>query len=300
VTSGAISAAVLIEPQLGLDYHAQLAAARAAEAHGFDAFYRSDHYGTTFPIRHPVVTDAWTVLAGIARQTRRIRLGTLVSPVTFRHVGALAAVVATAQHMSHGRVELGLGTGWDEAEHDAFGIPFPSLGARMRLLEQQARELRELWARNLAAIAAPVIVGGRGGARSRGIAVRHADGYNVLRASPTVAATVNGLLDEECREAGRDPRTLRRSVLLGTLIGEDALQYRQRRDALGHILGLGDGVGAWLDERREFWALGLADELRTAVSAYLRAGCDQVVLEVFDGRDLEMVKLAGQVLRSME
>lgn len=296
MTASAFSVAILIEPQLGLDYAAQLAAARIAESSGFDAFYRSDHYATPFAVADPMSTDAWTTLAGIARETYRIRLGCLVSPVTFRPASVLATVAATVQAMGHGQVELGIGAGWDADEHARFGIPFPSLADRLALLRRQALDIRRLWDEKPSrGIRPTLVVGGQGGQLSRAIAIQSADRYSLLRADPDRALAVNRELDAGCVAAGRDPRSLGRSVVLGLLVGEDDAGYARRRAALGGLLGLGDRIDEWLAPREPFWVHGTQRDLRDTLAAYRGAGCSQVVLEVFDGRDLDMIELAGRV-----
>jgi alkanesulfonate monooxygenase SsuD/methylene tetrahydromethanopterin reductase-like flavin-dependent oxidoreductase (luciferase family) len=293
-----IACSIVIEPQLGLDYPAQLAAARAAEHAGFAGFYRSDHYGTPFPVRDPAWTDAWTTLAGLARETDRIALGTLVSPVTFRLPGVLAATAATTQAMSGGRVTVGVGAGWDAAEHEAFGIPFPPLSVRLDQVESQLRLIRAIWDRADGPDPKPtLVVGGQGGPRSRAIALREADGYSMLRADPSRAAHVNRLLDAESHAIGRDPRSLRRSALVGCLIGADDRAYRERRRALGEVLGIGSLLDSWLDERTPFWVHGGPQELRATLVAYRDAGCDEVVLEIFDGSDLGLIEEAAEAAR---
>ena len=136
---------IFTEPQQGADYATLLSVTRAAEELGFDAFFRSDHYLTMAGSGLPGPTDAWITLAGLARETSRIRLGTLMSPVTFRLPGALAITVAQVDQMSGGRAELGLGTGWFDAEHTAYGIPFPPLGDRFGRLEEQLKIITGLW-----------------------------------------------------------------------------------------------------------------------------------------------------------
>jgi alkanesulfonate monooxygenase SsuD/methylene tetrahydromethanopterin reductase-like flavin-dependent oxidoreductase (luciferase family) len=289
--------AVLVEPQLGFDYAAQSAAAQTAERLGFGAFYRSDHYSTPFSVASSW-TDAWACVAALARDTTRIRLGTLVSPVTFRPPAVVAGMALTVHNMTDGRVDVGLGAGWDADEHRRFGLPFPPLRDRLDLLESQLIQMRAL----LGAAAGsppPLTVGGQGGRRSRDIAVRLADGYSLLRAGPDQAREVNRQLDRECIAVSRDPRSLRRSVLLGVLIGANDREFQLRRSALGSLLGL-DDIEAWLAERDSFWACGSPPRLRQAIDAYLAAGCDRVVFELFDAMDFDHFTLVAEVAHGVD
>jgi F420-dependent oxidoreductase-like protein len=208
--------ALMIEPQQGCSYADQLAVARRAEAAGFEAFFRSDHYDSFPGESGRPTTDAWTVVAGLARETERIRLGVLVSPVTFRHPGTLAKIVATVDEMSGGRVELGLGAGWNDEEHAHHGLPFPPIEIRAEMLEEQLAILRGLWQepdgwsfsgrhyslpgslfrpRPVQQPAPPIIVGGEGSPRSMRIAVRLADEFNVTSATPERVADRSSSLD---------------------------------------------------------------------------------------------------------
>ena len=249
--SSGLRYALMLEPQQGMSYADQLASARRAEANGFDAFFRSDHYASFPGKAGQPTTDAWTVLAGLARETERITLGVLVSPVTFRHPGVFAKVVTTVDEMSGGRIEVGVGTGWNELEHRQLGIPFPPIEERANMLEDQLAILHGLWGepdgwsfegitgiRIEGALFRPrpvdvpgrpttpiggkrprIIVGSSGSPRSYRIAARYADEYNLSSASPDRATEVRGKLDEACRAIGRDPETLARSTMAGVLVG---------------------------------------------------------------------------------
>ena len=235
--------ALMSEPQQGLTYDEILALARAAEAAGFEAYFRSDHYGSfPGPADRPT-TDAWATLAGLARDTSRIRLGTLVSPVTYRLPGNLAKVVATVDEMSGGRVELGLGAGWHAKEHAAHGFAFPSLGERYDMLEETLAIIHGLWAEpdgwsyegrhwqvRGAAFRArparagrrhpPIILGGEGGPRFAALAARYADEVNISSATPDRVRAAYARVREACVEAGRDPDELTYSAMVGVLVGE--------------------------------------------------------------------------------
>lgn len=220
-----------IEPQNGATYADQLAFARATEQLGFHGFFRSDHYLAFSGDGLPGPSDSWVVLAGLARETSRIRLGTLVSSATFRHPGILAIQVANVDEMSGGRVELGLGAGWNEAEHSAYGIPFPA--KRFGLLEEQLAVITGLWAsegpfdfagehyrlENAPALPKPVqariplIIGGGGPARTPALAAAYATEYNFFDREPTVAAEKFAVVRAAAEEAGRDADSLRYSVV---------------------------------------------------------------------------------------
>ena len=217
------------EPQQGATYDDLLAVAREAEALGFDAFFRSDHYlkmGDMSGLPGP--TDAWITLAGLARDTERIRLGTLVTAATFRLPGPLAIAVAQVDAMSGGRVELGLGSGWYDAEHTAYGIPFPALGERFERLDEQLAIVTGLWTtpvgerfsfagrhyqiadspalpKPVQAPRPPLVVGGWGRARTPALAARYADEFNVPFPQLADFAPQVGVVRAACESAGRDP-----------------------------------------------------------------------------------------------
>ncbi|CAH0279926.1 LLM class F420-dependent oxidoreductase [Microbacterium sp. Bi128] len=287
------------EPQQGFSYDDQLAFARSAETHGLDGFFRSDHYlrmGEGDPLPGP--TDAWTTLAGLARETSRIRLGTLVSSVTYRVPGILAIQVAQVDAMSGGRVELGLGTGWFEREHAAYGIPFPS--RRFDLLEEQLAVVTGLWSTpagetftfegahyRLDAAPAlpkpvqspvPVIVGGGGPRRTPALAARFATEYNIGFVSEDVVAEKFAVVRAACEEAGRDPGTLKLSVALPTILGADDRALERRAAAIGQTRAQFDN-GANL--------IGSADEIAAKVERLRAVGADRVYFQLLDLRDVE-------------
>jgi F420-dependent oxidoreductase-like protein len=309
--------ALMIEPQQGCSYADQLAIARRAEAAGFEALLRSDHYDSFPGEGGRPTTDAWTVVAGLARETERIRLGVLVSPVTFRHPGTLAKIVATVDEMSGGRVLVGLGAGWNEEEHAHHGLPFPPIEVRAEMLEEQLAILRGLWQepdgwsftgrhysvpgslfrpRPIQQPAPPVIVGGEGSPRSMRIAVRYADEFNVTSSTPERVAERFAKLDETARAAGRDPSTLVHSAMVGVLVGRDAAEVDRRSGAVLELFGLADAGAAWLEARRPKWIVGTPDEARAMAGRFAAAGAERLVLQDFLPWDLEMIDLLGEVL----
>lgn len=287
------------EPQQGFSYDDQLAFARSAETHGLDGFFRSDHYlrmGEGDPPPGP--TDAWTTLAGLARETSRIRLGTLVSSVTYRVPGILAIQVAQVDAMSGGRVELGLGTGWFEAEHTAYGIPFPS--RRFDLLEEQLAIVTGLWATpdgeafsfdgqhyRLDAAPAlpkpvqspvPVIVGGGGPKRTPALAARFATEYNIGFVTEDVMAEKFAVVRAACEDAGRDPATLKFSVALPTIVGATDEAIDRRVAAIGQTRAQFDN-GANL--------IGRPEEIAAKIERLRDLGAERVYLQLLDLRDIE-------------
>jgi F420-dependent oxidoreductase-like protein len=312
--------ALMIEPQQGLSYLEQLAVARTAEEAGFETLLRSDHY-TSFPGEAGLpTTDAWTVVAGLARETERIRLGVLVSPVTFRIPGTFAKIVGTADEMSGGRIEVGLGAGWNDEEHAELGIPFPPLGERFDRLEEALAILHGLWTepdgwsfegrfwqvrgarlrplpRSAARRHPHLILGGSGGPRALRLAAAYADEYDLTSASPEAARDVIARLDAACAAIGRDPRTIVRSAMTGILIGASQAAVEERLDAQLAMFAMDRTEGAaWLRERRSRWILGTPDQAMASIAAFRDAGVERLVLQTFVPRDLQMIRLAGQLV----
>jgi len=305
--------AIMFEPQQGMSYADILAFARTAEDAGFEAIFRSDHY-TSFPGEAGLrTTDCWATLAGLARDTTRIGIGSLVSPVTFRLPGALAKQVATVDEMSGGRVEVGLGAGWNELEHGELGIPYPPAKVRVDMLEEELRLFRALWeepdgwtmdGEHIKVTGTrfrprdrrpPIIVGGSGRPRSVRLAATYADEYNLSSATPALAREVNAKLDAACQAVGRDPGTLVRSGMTGALVGRDAADLRDRTARQLAIFGQDAGGDGWLEERRERWVMGLPDVARARVAALAEAGIERVMLQLFLPFDLDHVRLLGEV-----
>lgn len=315
--------ALMIEPQMGLTYDDQLAIALRAEAAGFEALLRSDHY-EGFPGEAGThTTDAWAVVAGLARDTTRIGLGVLMSPVTFRTPGNLARVVVTADEMSGGRIEVGLGAGWHEDEHRRHGFPFPEIGVRAELLEETLEILHGLWegpdgwsfvGRHYAvedALFRPrpgtvagrdgrhpnIIVGGQGTPRSFRIAARYADEFNLSSTSPDGAAAKYAQLHGVLRTAGREPASLTHSVMAGMLIGRDDVEVERRaRDLMAVFGGREEEFDAWFEARRPRWVLGTPDQARDVARRFAAAGVERLVLQDFLPWDLDMIDLAAETL----
>lgn len=315
--------ALMIEPQQGLSYAEQLAIARRAEAVGFETLFRSDHYESFPGASGGPTTDAWAVLAGLARDTGRIGLGVLVSPVLFRTPGNLAKLAITVDEMSGGRLELGVGAGWHAHEHEAHGFPFPPVGERADRLEEALEILRGLWdgpdgwsfegrhytVRDALFRPKPgalpwrpsgqpnLLTGGGGTPRGYRIAARHADEFNLSSSSPDEAAAKFRLLDDACRQVGRDPATLRRSVMAGVLLGRDAAELGARAARLAELFGGPDAAfDEWLGERAPRWLYGTPEAARAQAARYAEAGAERIMLQDFLPRDLEMVDLMAEAL----
>jgi F420-dependent oxidoreductase-like protein len=300
---------IFTEPQQGATYDDLLAVAKRTEELGFDAFFRSDHYVAFSGDGLPGPTDAWTTLAGLARETSRIRLGTLVSPVTFRLPGPLAITVAQVDQMSGGRVELGMGTGWHDGEHTMYGIAFPPMGERFAMLEEQLQIVRGLWSaegpfsfagshyslteapalpKPVQRPGPPVIVGGFGATRTPRLAATYADEYNVPFGSLEVTAGQYERVREASSAAGR-------SVLLSfaqtVAIGKDVAEVRRRADAIEQSPEQirANGLG------------GTPAEVVDKIGRFVEAGATRVYLQVLDLHDLDHLDLiAAEVLPQLQ
>jgi F420-dependent oxidoreductase-like protein len=302
---------IFTEPQQGATYDDLLAVARTAEELGFDAFFRSDHY-----LRMgdgdagPGPTDAWITLAGLARETSRLRLGTLVTASTFRLPGPLAISVAQVDAMSRGRVELGIGAGWFEDEHRAHGIPFPSTRERFDRLEEQLAIITGMWTTPVGERFSyhgryyeltdtpalpkpvqqphpPIIIGGYGTKRTPALAARYAQEFNLPFPPLDVYVEYIERVRQACTDSGRDPATLRTTVALVVCCGRDEAEFRRRADAIGREP----------DELRANGAAGLPGEVVDKLRAFAAAGAEVAYLQVLDVSDLEHLGLiAAEVM----
>ncbi|GAA4237409.1 LLM class F420-dependent oxidoreductase [Actinomadura meridiana] len=301
---------IFTEPQQGATYETQLAVAKAAEDLGFDAYFRSDHYVKMGDVTgEPGPTDSWITLGALARETSRIRLGTLVTAATFRHPGPLAISVAQVDQMSGGRVDLGLGTGWFEVEHAAYGIPFPSLGERFARLEEQLEILTGLWGTpdgetysfsgehyTLTESPAlpkparpggpPIIIGGTGAKRTPRLAARFADEYNVPFQQPEATAAAYDRVRAASTEAGRT-KPLVFSVAQVVCCGRDEAEVARRAAAIGRDVS----------ELRTNGLTGTPGELVDKIGRFAELGAERVYLQVLDLQDLEHLELlAAEVM----
>jgi len=297
---------VFTEPQQGATYDDLLAVALRAETLGFGAFFRSDHYLHMSGDGLPGPTDAWTTLAGLARDTSTIRLGTLMTSATFRYPGPLAVQVAQVDQMSGGRVELGIGAGWFEAEHDAYGIPFPPTGERFDRLEEQLAVITGLWETSYGGRfehagthypitdspalpkpvqqpRPPVLIGGFGKRRTPALAARYADEFNVPFASADQNREQFERVRKACERDGRDPATMRWSSALVLCCGSDEAEIARRAAAIGREA----------DELRENGVAGTPAEVIERIGRYAEAGAERIYLQVLDLADLEHLDLVA-------
>jgi F420-dependent oxidoreductase-like protein len=297
------------EPQQGSTYDQQLAVAQLGEELGFDAFFRSDHLqriGPGDPGSGP--TDSWVTLAGLARETSHIRLGTMVTSATFRHPGPLAVAVAEVDAMSAGRVELGIGAGWYEGEHLAYGIPFPSVKERFDRFEEQLAVITGLWTtpegerfnyegrhypvvdspalpKPLQRPRPPIIIGGSGARRTPALAATYADEFNVIfpgKVHRFVAG--KAVVAQACEAAGRDPATMKWSAPLPMCVGADEADFERRALASGRDPVRGRGRDA----------AGTAAEVVELLAGFRDAGCDRIYLQLPDLTDLDHIRLVAE------
>lgn len=300
----------MIEGQEGVSWGEWVALARACEESGLEGLFRSDHYQSVFDISGRGSLDAWATVSGLAAVTERIRLGTMVSPATFRRPSVLARLVTTADHISGGRVELGLGAGWNVSEHEAHGFPFPDVGERMELLEEQLEIVHRQWTEQefsfegrhyrlercsaepkpLQRPHPPLIMGGAAGPRAARLAARWADEYNTPFATPEDCRERRGRIDAACAEAGREPIVF--SLMTACVVGRDPREVLDRaRRQLERSGRGGDPVVLLSEEDR---LAGTVEEVVARLGEYARAGVERVFLQHLDHADVDMVRLIGE------
>ncbi len=290
----------MIEGQEDVTWDDWRALAGACEQHGVQTLFRSDHYLSVFGRGERGSLDAWATINALAAITSTLRLGTLVSPATFRHPSELAKVVVTADHVSGGRVELGLGTGWLEAEHQAYEFPFPPLGERMEMLEHQLQLIAQQWVdgpaqpKPLQQPRPNLIVGGRGGPRSIRMAARHADEYNTVSKTVAECAAIREQLDEACAREGREPIPL--SLMTTWLAGEDRAELLDRAGRLAQWQDEDTDPERFLAEQRDSALAGTLDENVERLRELGEAGVERVMLQHLLHRDLDAVEQIGRVV----
>lgn len=307
--------ALMIEGQEGVSWDDWRTIALTAERGGFHALFRSDHYLSLMGFeRERSAMDAWATLSALAVVTSRLRLGTLVSPVTFRHPSELAKVAATVDHVSGGRVELGMGAGWNEREHAAYGFPFPPLGERFDVLEEQVEIVLRSWTETevtfagkhyrlegLTALPHPVqqpptlLLGGQAGPRAAALAARFAAEYNSIPTGREEVALRRERLDRACESAGRDPATLPLSLMAPIIAGETRAEVESRAAAVLARTGRADeDVAAFLEERTGPWLVGTPAQLLDQLGELADLGVSRVMLQHLVHEDLDTVELVAE------
>jgi F420-dependent oxidoreductase-like protein len=302
---------LMIEGQEGVTWPQWLDLARACEEHAIPALFRSDHY-LNLDGRHPErgSLDAWGTVNALAAVTTTLRFGTMVSPATFRHPSVLAKLVVTADHVSGGRIELGLGAGWHQREHEAHGFPFPSTRVRMDILEEQLQIVFGHWGdqtfsfdgehyalhdldaqpKPIQRPRPPLIMGGSAGPRSAALAARFADEYNTPFATLDEIAERKGAINEACERAGREPIPF--SVMTGVVLGADAADLRDRVNRLSRIRDDDDPAG-FLTNPPSGWIVATIDQAVEQLAALRDAGVRRVICQHLLHDDLEAVALLG-------
>jgi F420-dependent oxidoreductase-like protein len=299
---------LMVEGQEGVTWDEWVALARTAEEAGLEGLFRSDHYSA---IVRPVAgaLDAWTTLAGLAALTERIRLGTMVSPATFRHPSVLARMATTVDHVSGGRVELGMGAGWYQRDHSENGFPFLDVKGRFELFAEQVEIVVRTWTedgfdhdgaryslkqqtalpRPLQQPHPPLILGGAAKPRAAALAARFANEYDTGMASLDELRARRARLDAACAEIGRDPATLPLSLMTTCVVGRDRVEFEDRLARVREILG------SWKMGVEENWIAGAVDDVRERFAALEKAGVSRVFLQHLDHTDLDAVAVMGEL-----
>jgi F420-dependent oxidoreductase-like protein len=305
----------MIEGQEGVTWDDWVRLAGLAERHGLEGLFRSDHY-TAIVRPQAGALDAWATLAGLATETRRIRLGTLVSPATFRHPSVLARMAVTVDHISRGRVEVGMGSGWYEREHLENGFPFLDVKRRFDLFAEQVEVVVRSWTEEgfdhsgpsyeLTGLTAlprpfqephpPLVLGGSGKPRFAALAARHATEVNTLGASNDELRERKARLDRACAEAGRDPSTLVFSVMTACFVGADRGEVLDRLRSFLSLRGDDADPEKLLAERADRWLVGTVDEVAARLDELRAVGVSRVFLQHLNHSDDAMVSLVGEKL----
>jgi len=298
---------VMIEGQEDVSWEGWTAIAKSCEENGIPALFRSDHYLSVFPNEGRQSLDAWATISGLAAITSTLRLGTMVSPASFRHPSILAKMIATADQISGGRIEPGIGAGWHQAEHDAFGFPFLPTRDRMKVLEEQLEVIRGLWGKgefefhgeyyDLAPVEAepkpvqdpmPLIMGGNAAPKGAALAARFASEYNTPNPTLEEARERRAAIEGAWSAAGRDPATVRFSVMTGAALGRGGPAAEARR-RLAREKG---GIGADLDYKFKGSPARVVEQL----AEWRDAGVDRVMIQLLLHDDLEQIEIIGREL----
>ena len=285
---------LMIEGQEGVEWEQWLELALAAEAAGLEGLFRSDHYRSIVRGEPAGSLDAWATLAALAARTGRLRLGTMVSPVTFRPASVLAKSVVTVDRISAGRAELGIGAGWFEEEHDSYGFPFPGVRERLDELERQLAEINRQWTdagdvepKPVQKPRPPIIVGGRAKPRTVRAAVRFADEYNTVFPTVDEARERRRIVDEAAEAAGRPP--LRFSMMIGCVVGHDEAETRDRLAQLRELTGVTEQPPL----------TGTVEQVSEALREYEAVGVERAMLQHLVHEDVEMVGLLGELATAL-
>ena len=306
--------ALMIEGQEDVTWEDWVAIARACEDSGVGTLFRSDHYYSVDDRAERGSLDALATLAGLAAITSKLRLGTMVSPATFRHPSVFAKSIVTIDQISGGRVEPGLGAGWWDREHEAYGFDLPALGPRLDAFEEQLEIIARQWEdgafsfdgehfkiADLDARPKPVqrprppfVIGGSGGPRSLRIAAQWADEYNTAFAEPEGLAEMRANLDAACEKQGRDPATLPLSVMTGWIVGRTREEVVERASRLSAWKGQGDDGEKFLAGMRPAVIAGTVEEAVERLRALHEAGCHRIMAQHLLHRDTEAIELIGR------
>jgi F420-dependent oxidoreductase-like protein len=308
---------LMIEGQEDVTWPQWVALAQACEEHGVETLFRSDHYLSVEGREERGSLETWSTLAGLAAVTSRLRLGVLVSPATFRHPSVLAKLATAADHISGGRIELGLGAGWNEREHAAYGFDFPPLGERMAMLEEQLQIVRGAWADGpfsfegdhyrLDAVDAlpkpvqrprpPIIIGGSAKPRTVRLAARYADEYNTVYATPEECAERRAAVERAWEAAGRDPATVTFSVMVPWIGGADAADLHDRAARLASWRGC--AAADLLEEYGASGVIGTVEESAERLRAFRDAGVDRIMLQHLLHDDVDAVALLPRLAAAL-
>jgi F420-dependent oxidoreductase-like protein len=307
---------LMIEGQEGVSWEEWLALARGCDEHGFEGLFRSDHYVSFSRPADFGSLDAWATLSALAAHTSRIRLGTLVSPITFRHPSELAKAVVTADHASGGRVELGMGAGWFDGEHLAYGFPFPPVAERFDILEEQVEIVHRLWDRDEDEVTfkgshyqlqgchalpkpvqdphPPLIIGGHAGKRSVRLAAQWADGYNTFGQTPDECRKIKESLVRACETADRDPEELPLSLMTFTMVAANQAELESKAGRLLQRRGESADPAAWLAGLGPERLRGTPERILELLAQYAEAGVSRIMMQHLLHEDLEALALIGK------
>jgi F420-dependent oxidoreductase-like protein len=311
---------LMIEGQEGLTWERWFRIANRVQDLGLDSLWRSDHFVSLNGDPERPALECWTSLTALAQRTQQLRFGPLVSPMTFRHPALLARMAAAVDGLSGGRLVLGVGAGWNEAEHHMFGIPMPPVSERMDRLEEAIAVIKALWTggpvdlqgphyplrqavahpRPVQRPGPPLLIGGDGEVRLLSIVARHADEWNSHAHGQEVYAAKRARLEEHCRAVGRDPDTIRRSWMGGILIGRDpheVAEHGRWMQAFLPALAAVDASAAPAALRQRGWLVGTPDEVAGQLEAWSAAGVQRVMLQWFDLDNVDGLSLLAEVQR---